>query len=127
MACGIKIDDLNFSYTPDHPTLKNISLDVQPGEKLGIIGPSGAGKSTLLLHLNGILAGRGRIHVGETKVEKKSLPVIRKQVGLVFQNPDDQLFNPTVAGDVAFGPLNFRLQPSGSDGNGQPGPSGYEP
>lgn len=107
MACEIKIDNLNFAYTHNQPTLKNISLEVHPGEKLGIIGPSGAGKSTLLLHLNGILPGKGTITIGDTKVQKKNLPLIRKQVGLVFQNPDDQLFNPTVAEDVAFGPLNF--------------------
>jgi len=107
MPSGIQIENLSFSYTTGKPVLKNISLEVGPGEKLGIIGPSGAGKSTLLLHLNGILAGDGMIRIGSTIVEKKSLPVIRKQVGLVFQNPDDQLFNPTVAEDVAFGPLNF--------------------
>lgn len=107
MPSGIKIENLSFSYITGNPVLKNISLEVGQGEKLGIIGPSGAGKSTLLLHLNGILAGEGMVKIDETKVEKKSLPAIRKKVGLVFQNPDDQLFNPTVAEDVAFGPLNF--------------------
>ncbi len=107
MACGIKIENLSFSYTAGNQVLKNVSLDIGPGEKLGIIGPSGAGKSTLLLHLNGILAGDGVVMIGDTKVEKRSLPDIRRQVGLVFQNPDDQLFNPTVEEDVAFGPLNF--------------------
>ncbi len=107
MSAGIHIKDLNFSYTPEKPVLNNISLDIGPGEKFGIIGPSGAGKSTLLLHLNGILTGNGIIKIGKTKVEKRSLADIRKMVGLVFQNPDDQLFNPTVEEDIAFGPLNF--------------------
>jgi cobalt/nickel transport system ATP-binding protein len=107
MAAEIRIEGLSFSYTPGKPVLKNVSLRVGSGEKLGIIGPSGAGKSTLLLHLNGILSGQGSIMIGDTLVEKKNLPEIRRRVGLVFQNPDDQLFNPTVEEDVAFGPLNF--------------------
>jgi cobalt/nickel transport system ATP-binding protein len=107
MPCIIKIENLSFSYTAGRPVLKNISLEIGSGEKLGIIGPSGAGKSTLLLHLNGILKGEGMVRIGDTAVENRSLPLIRKRVGLVFQNPDDQLFNPTVNEDVAFGPLNF--------------------
>jgi cobalt/nickel transport system ATP-binding protein len=107
MPAGIHIKNLNFSYTPDKPVLKDISMDIKPGEKFGLIGPSGAGKSTLLLHLNGILAGKGVVKIGGRTVEKKSLPEIRKMVGMVFQNPDDQLFSPTVEEDVAFGPLNF--------------------
>lgn len=109
MPAGININNLNFSYATDKPVLNNISLDINPGEKLGIIGPSGAGKSTLLLHLNGILTGKGIITIGKTEINKKNLPQIRKKVGLVFQNPDDQLFNPTVEEDIAFGPLNFGL------------------
>jgi cobalt/nickel transport system ATP-binding protein len=107
MSCGIKIRNLCFSYTPDVPVLKNVTLNINPGERFGLIGPSGAGKSTLLLHLNGILTGTGDIKIGETRVEKNSLAEIRKKVGMVFQNPDDQLFNPTVEEDIAFGPLNF--------------------
>ncbi len=107
MPAGVNIANLNFEYSTGKPVLKNLSLDIKPGEKLGIIGPSGAGKSTLLLHLNGILAGDGEVRIGNLKVEKRSLPKIRKMVGLVFQNPDDQLFNPTIEEDVAFGPLNF--------------------
>ena len=107
MPSGIQIRNLCFSYTPDVPVLKNVNLHINPGERFGLIGPSGAGKSTLLLHLNGILTGTGEIKIGETTVEKKSLAEIRKKVGMVFQNPDDQLFNPTVEEDIAFGPLNF--------------------
>jgi cobalt/nickel transport system ATP-binding protein len=111
MPASIHIKNLNFSYTPGTPVLKDISLDIKPGEKIGIIGPSGAGKSTLLLHLNGILTGSGTISIDETVVEKQSLAVIRRMVGVVFQNPDDQLFNPTVEEDIAFGPLNFGFSP----------------
>jgi cobalt/nickel transport system ATP-binding protein len=108
MPAGVHIKNLDFSYTPDTPVLRNISVDIHPGEKFGIIGPSGSGKSTLLLHLNGILtADSGLVEIGGIKIEKKTLPGIRKLVGLVFQNPDDQLFNPTVEEDIAFGPLNF--------------------
>jgi len=109
MPTGIKIEKLNFSYTHGRKVLNNITVDIQPGERFGIIGPSGAGKSTLLLHLNGILSGQGTVQIGETIVDKQSIPDVRRQVGLVFQNPDDQLFNPTVEEDVAFGPLNFGL------------------
>ncbi len=107
MPAGIHIENLSFSYTPGKPVLKNITLDINPGEKLGVIGPSGAGKSTLLLHLNGILSGNGIVDIGDTRIEKNSLAKIRKLVGIVFQSPDDQLFNPTVEEDIAFGPLNF--------------------
>lgn len=107
MPAEISIENLNFSYTPDNPVLKNISLEIAPGEKFGIIGPSGAGKSTLLLHLNGILTGTGVVRIGKQIVEKGTLASVRRVVGLVFQNPDDQLFSPNVEDDIAFGPLNF--------------------
>lgn len=107
MATSVNIKDLHFSYPSGNPALQGVSLDIDPGEKFGIIGPSGAGKSTLLLHFNGILSGEGEVMIGNMVVEKQSLKVIRRQVGLIFQNPDDQLFNPTVAEDIAFGPLNF--------------------
>ena len=107
MSASVHIKNLHFSYPGGKSALQGINLDIEPGEKFGIIGPSGAGKSTLLLHLNGILSGEGEVIVGDTVVEKKSMKVIRRMVGLIFQNPDDQLFNPTVAEDIAFGPLNF--------------------
>ncbi|HSL87567.1 MAG TPA: ABC transporter ATP-binding protein [Bacteroidales bacterium] len=110
MPAGIKIEDLSFSYSPGRRVLKSVSLEIDPGEKFGIIGPSGSGKSTLLLHLNGVLAGEtGSVTIGNIPVTGKNLPEVRRLVGLVFQNPDDQLFNPTVEEDVAFGPLNFGL------------------
>lgn len=110
MPAGIKIEDLSFSYSPGRRVLKSVSLEIDQGEKFGIIGPSGSGKSTLLLHLNGVLSGEtGSVTIGNISVTRKNLPEVRRLVGLVFQNPDDQLFNPTVEEDVAFGPLNFGL------------------
>lgn len=112
MPAAIITENLSFSYSPGRRVLKSVSLEINSGEKFGIIGPSGSGKSTLLLHLNGILRGvEGTVTIGETPVTSKSLPDIRRLVGMVFQNPDDQLFNPTVEEDVAFGPLNFGLSP----------------
>ena len=105
---AVEIKNLSFAYGKD-TALKNVSLKIRSGERFGIIGPSGAGKSTLLLHLNGILSGDGEVKIDGLAVTKESLPKIRRKVGLVFQNPDDQLFNPTVEEDVAFGPLNLGL------------------
>jgi cobalt/nickel transport system ATP-binding protein len=101
------IENLSFAYPDGHKALQGISLQIYPGEKVALVGPNGAGKSTLMLHLNGILDGSGKIVVGALPVIKDNLPYIRAKVGLVFQNPDDQLFSPTVFEDVAFGPLHM--------------------
>ncbi|MCU0363369.1 MAG: energy-coupling factor ABC transporter ATP-binding protein [Bacteroidales bacterium] len=111
MADPVKITGLSFAYRTGLPVLKSVSLDIRAGEKFGIIGPSGSGKSTLLLHMNGILRGEGIMEIGDLPVTSENLARIRRRVGLVFQNPDDQLFNPTVEEDVAFGPLNFGHSP----------------
>ena len=105
----ISIKDLDFSYPDGHVALKDISLSITEGEKIALVGPNGAGKSTLMLHLNGILSGEGELEVGLLPLNKQNLPIIRSLVGLVFQNPDDQLFSPTVFEDVAFGPLHMGL------------------
>ncbi len=105
----LKIDHLHFSYPDGHVALKDVSLNLCAGEKVALVGPNGAGKSTLMLHLNGILTGDGLVTVGGLPIEKQNLPVIRTMVGMVFQNPDDQLFSPTVFEDVAFGPLHMGL------------------
>ena len=103
----ITIKELSFTYHDGHRALTDINLEIGKGEIFGIIGPTGAGKSTLLQHLNGILKGVGEVFVDGIKVEKKSDAKIREKVGIVFQNPDDQLFCPTVYEDIAFGLFNL--------------------
>lgn len=105
----LAIDQLDFAYPDGHVALRQVQLTVCKGEKVALVGPNGAGKSTLMLHLNGILHGQGDVRVAGLALDKKNLPVIRAMVGLVFQNPDDQLFSPTVFEDVAFGPLHMGL------------------
>ncbi len=106
-APALKVENLRFSYPDGHPALNGVSLQMEPGEKIALVGPNGAGKSTLMLHLNGILMGHGQVLVAGVPVSRETLPSIRAMVGLVFQNPDDQLFSPTVFEDVAFGPLHM--------------------
>jgi cobalt/nickel transport system ATP-binding protein len=105
METCVEIRDLSYVYHDGRQALRGISLDIRPGEKAALVGPNGAGKSTLLLHLNGILQGDGAVRVMGREVAEPHLAHIRAQVGLVFQDPDDQLFSPTVFEDVAFGPL----------------------
>lgn len=105
----LAVQNLSFSYPDGLQALKGVSLQIAPGEKVALVGPNGAGKSTLMLHLNGLLQGQGAIEVAGLPVVKEHFPVIRGKVGMVFQNPDDQLFSPTVFEDVAFGPLHMGL------------------
>jgi cobalt/nickel transport system ATP-binding protein len=106
----ICIKNLHYSYPDGTKALCDINLEIQRGESLGIIGSNGAGKSTLLLHINGILQGRGEINVLGRDLTDKNLSLIRSMVGLVFQDPDSQLFMPTVFDDVSFGPINMGMQ-----------------
>ena len=101
----IEVEKLSYTYPDGHVALRETSLVIAPGEKVALVGPNGAGKSTLMLHLNGILQGPGCVRVCGLEVSDKNLGKVRAAVGLVFQNPDDQLFSPTVFDDVAFGPI----------------------
>jgi cobalt transport protein ATP-binding subunit len=105
----VQVKSLNFAYPDGHIALRDVNLNLCEGEKVALVGPNGAGKSTLMLHLNGILGDKPNIKVSGLSLDSKNLPVIRAMVGLVFQNPDDQLFSPTVFDDIAFGPLHMGL------------------
>jgi cobalt/nickel transport system ATP-binding protein len=106
----IDFKDVVFRYPDGTEALKGVSFRITHGESVGIVGANGAGKSTLLLQMNGyMLPSSGLIQVGNLELTKKTRQEIRKKVGVVFQNPDDQLFMPTVYDDVAFGPLNLGM------------------
>jgi cobalt/nickel transport system ATP-binding protein len=109
MTPVLQVRDLHFSYHDGHPALRGVSFQMCEGDKVALVGPNGAGKSTLMLHLNGIIQGQGEVSVGNKRLTRENLPAVRAMVGLVFQNPDDQLFSPTVFEDVAFGPLHMGL------------------
>lgn len=116
---AIELRQLSFTYSGGRLALDGIHCSVLRGERLAIVGPSGAGKSTLLMHLNGLLPNpaameddESRVQIHGTAVVRNRLRDIRKQVGFLFQDPDDQLFCPTVQEDVAFGPLNLGLKRS---------------
>ena len=107
---AIEIIDLSYTYPDGQRGLAGVSLNIAPGESVALIGPNGAGKSTLLLHLNGILRTDGSVSICGLKVGEKNLREIRKKVGMIFQDPEDQLFSLNVYEDVAFGPLNMGLK-----------------
>jgi len=110
-APSLEVSGLAYAYPDGHQALFGVDLTVARGERVALLGPNGAGKTTLVLHLNGILdAGAGTVRVAGLPVEKKNLAEIRRRVGIVFQDPDDQLFMPTVREDVAFGPAAAGLR-----------------
>jgi cobalt/nickel transport system ATP-binding protein len=103
----VSIRDLSYSYPDGRQALYSIDLEIGRGEKVAVVGPNGAGKSTLFLHLNGTLRGKGQVQVAGLHVNDSTVRIVRAKAGLVFQDPDDQLFSPTVFEDVAFGPLHM--------------------
>lgn len=106
----LEVKDLHFTYPDGHKAINGMSFCIYHGESVGIIGANGAGKSTLLMLLLGLLfPGGGEVLVGDVHVTKKTLPMIRQRLGMVFQDPEDQLFMNTVYDDVAFGPRNYKL------------------
>lgn len=107
---ALQFNDVCFSYPDGHEVLRHVSFTIMPGEKVALVGLNGSGKSTLLLHTNGLLmADSGSVAINGKIIDKKSVEDCRKNVGMVFQNADDQLFMPTVEADVAFGPRNMGL------------------
>ena len=111
MSAALVVDGLSYAYPDGHQALFGVGLSIERGERVALLGPNGAGKTTLVLHLNGVLeAQRGSVSVAGLPVEKKNFKEIRQRVGLVFQDPDDQLFMSSVREDVAFGPANAGLE-----------------
>lgn len=117
MIPALSVEDLSFEFTAGVPVLRSLSFTVDGGECVGLIGPNGAGKSTLLLHLNGLLPERaaagknGCVRVHGREVSAREAAWVRRQVGVLFQDPDDQLFCPTVGEDVAYGPAQLGCAP----------------
>jgi cobalt/nickel transport system ATP-binding protein len=107
VSCALHARGLTFGYGGGQAVLDGLDLTVQEGERVAVLGPNGAGKTTLMLHLNGLLRGVGELEVTGLPVTGDTLPALRARVGLVFQDPDDQLFMPSVAEDVGFGPRNL--------------------
>lgn len=114
---ALEVRDLRFAYPDGRQALDGADFHIHPGERVALLGPNGAGKTTLVLHLNGILRpASGHVRVAGLEVTDEHLQEIRRRVGLVFQDPDDQLFMPTVRRDVAFGPANFGMSGEELDG-----------
>jgi cobalt/nickel transport system ATP-binding protein len=113
----VEVKDLQYTYPDGNSALRGVTFRITHGENVAIVGANGAGKSTLLLHFNGCLIPQaGTVRVGDFPLTRKTLTHVRRTIGMVFQDPDDQLFMPLVYDDVAFGPLNLGLPPEEVDG-----------
>src|SRR5437867_9916529 len=108
----ISVRDLRFQYEDGTVALAGVDFQLHSGETVALFGANGSGKTTFVLHLNGLLEGRGSIEVCGMPVKKQTLKQVRQKIGVVFQDPDDQLFMPSVLEDVAFGALNLGLSPN---------------
>jgi len=109
MKSAVRAEGIEYAYPDGTRALDGVSFDICGGERVAFVGANGAGKSTLLLTLNGILRCDGLVSIHGVTVQEKNMKDIRRMVGIVFENPDDQLFCPTVLDDVMFGPLNMGL------------------
>jgi cobalt/nickel transport system ATP-binding protein len=105
MSCIVHARGLRFSYQPGHKVLRGIDFQLHRGESVAVLGRNGSGKTTFLLHLNGILRGEGELRVCDLPAAPPHLAQIRRKIGFLFQDPEDQLFRPTILEDVAFGPM----------------------
>lgn len=111
----ITLENVSFAYEPGRPVLDGISFHIAPGEAVGLIGANGAGKSTLMKVLLGLEKAEGRVMVGAEELTKESLPRVRRKLGFVLQNSDNQMFMPTVYEDMVFGPMNYGLSREEAD------------
>ncbi|GIU80466.1 MAG: putative ABC transporter ATP-binding protein [Bryobacteraceae bacterium] len=109
MSCIVHARGLRFSYQPGREILRGVDFQLHRGENVAVFGRNGSGKTTFLLHLNGILRGEGHLRVCDLPLDPPHLKVIRRKIGFLFQDPEDQLFRPTILDDVAFGPLQAGL------------------
>ena len=107
----VEVRDLRFRYPDGTLALDGVNFQLRPGESVALLGANGSGKTTFVMHLNGLLSGEGAVIVCGTPVNRDTLPLVRRKVGIVFQDSDEQLFMPTVLEDVAFGLLNLGMEP----------------